>query len=194
MEERIWVERLRKGDKEVFSLLFTLYYKDFVLFAATLLEERVLCEDIVQSVFLKCWTDRERLAIETSLKSYFLKAIRNRCLDEIRHRRIVREHVSSVVSQNVLEDVDTENYILYADLESHLRKALAKLPVPCRKVFEMNRLQGLKHKEIAERLDVSVRTVEARLGKALELLGKYLKDFLPAIFVLILNNVIRLWK
>lgn len=188
------LERLRKGDKDIFSFLFTSYYKDFVLFAGTILQDRSICEDIVQSVFLRLWNDRERVVIETSLKSYFLKSIRNSCIDEIRHRYVIREHESFVMSGDLLDDVDTENYILYTDLADHLNEALAKLPANCREAFELNRFQGLKYKEIAEHLGVSVRTVEVRVGKALELLCLYLKDFLPALLFVLLNDVIDMWE
>lgn len=177
MEELHLLKDLKQGDKEAFSLLFRMYYKDLVLFGGTFLPDRLLCEDIVQSVFLKVWKDRGLLDIKTSLKSYLLKAVRNNCLDELRHREVRREHESYVLSTPGLEEVDTENYILYSDLSGHLQKALRKLPEACRIAFEMNRFEGLKYKEIAVRLQVSERTVEVRVGKALELLRIYLKEF-----------------
>ena len=73
--------------------------------------------------------------------------------------------------------MDTENYVLYSDLSSQLKNALNKLPEDCRIAFEMNRFEGLKYKEIANRLNVSERTIEVRIGKALGLLRKYLREF-----------------
>jgi RNA polymerase sigma-70 factor (ECF subfamily) len=104
--------------------------------------------------------------------------VRNACLDEIRHRNVVREHEAHVFSYDRQEDIDTENYILYSDLHRHLMEALRKVPDKLREAFEMNRFEGLKYKEIAEKLNVSERTVEVRIGKTLELLRTYLKDFL----------------
>ena len=78
-------------------------------------------------------------------------------------------------------DIDTENYILYSDLYDHLREALDKLPIACREAFEMSRFEQLKYKEIAVKLNVSERTVEVRVGKALGLLRHYLRDFLSAL-------------
>lgn len=177
MGEQQLVASLRQGHTAPFSLLFKTYYKDLVLFAGTFLPSRTVCEDIVQSVFTKLWSDHANLQIETSLKSYLLKAVQNRCLDEIRHQSVVREHESYFLSMNVLDDVDTENYILYSNLYDHLQKALATLPETYRTAFEMNRFEGLKYKEIANRLNVSERTVEVRIGKALELLRIQLKEF-----------------
>lgn len=165
-------------DAEIFALLFRTYYKDLVLFAGACIPEREICEDIVQSVFLRLWNERGELVIETSVKSYLLTSVRNACLDEIRHRNVVREHEAHVFSYDRQEDIDTENYILYSDLHRHLMEALRKVPDKLREAFEMNRFEGLKYKEIAEKLNVSERTVEVRIGKTLELLRTYLKDFL----------------
>jgi RNA polymerase sigma-70 factor (ECF subfamily) len=168
---------LKQGDTDIFSFLFRTYYKNLVLFGGSYIPDRAVCEDIVQSVFLKLWNERETLRIETSVKSYLLTAVRNACLDEIRHRNIVHEHESYIFASSQQEEIDTENYILYSDLHHHLMEALRKVPPKLREAFEMNRFEGLKYREIAARLNVSERTVEVRIGKALELLRTYLKDF-----------------
>ena len=177
MEEQYLIAGLRQGDSIAFSFLFKTFYKDLVLFGGTFLQDRVACEDIVQSVFMRLWNDRQTISIEKSVKSYLLKAVRNSCLDEIRHRHIIKEHESYVLSNNILDDMDTERYILYSNLQEHFQEALQALPEPYRVAFEMNRLENLKYKEIAEKLNVSERTVEVRIGKALELLRIELKEF-----------------
>ena len=170
---------LNEGNKEAFSLLFKAYYKDLVLFGGNFLPgDRDTCEDIVQSVFLKLWNDRRTIVIETSFKSYLLKAIRNACLDELRHRDVVHEHELHVQNTRLTDEMDTENYILYSDLQRHLQAALDKIPQPWREAFEMNRFEGLKYREIAERLQLSERAVEVRIAKAIDLLKKYMKEFL----------------
>jgi len=184
MEEIYLLDKLKQGDKKAFSMIFKTYYKDLVLFGGSFLPDRVTCEDIVQSVFMKLWNDHANLQIEISLKSYLLKAVQNSCLDEIRHQYVVRDHESYFLSTNVLDDIDTENYILYANLYDHLQKALQALPESYRVAFEMSRFEGLKYKEIADKLSVSERTVEVRIGKALELLRIQLKEFF-LLFVLL---------
>ncbi|MCD7937320.1 MAG: RNA polymerase sigma-70 factor [Tannerellaceae bacterium] len=176
-EESSLLAALKQGNKKAFSLLFKTYYRDMVLFGGSILPEQTVCEDIVQSVFLKLWNDHSALDIQSSLKAYLLKAVRNGCLDELRHRRIMDDHISSY-THSILEDIDTENYILYSDLLQQLTNALEKLPANYRRAFEMNRFEGLKYKEIADQLQVSERTVEVRISKALELLREHLKDFL----------------
>jgi RNA polymerase sigma-70 factor (ECF subfamily) len=178
-DERDRIDSLKNGNAHVFSVIFKTYYRDMALFGGTILPDRAACEDIVQSIFLKLWSERATLVIETSLKSYLLKAVRNACLDEIRHRNIVLEHESRTLSGNLPDGpADTENYILYSDLQKHLRQALERMPGTCRESFELNRFDGLKYREIAKKLNVSERTVEVRIGKAIDFLRKYLREFL----------------
>jgi RNA polymerase sigma-70 factor (family 1) len=186
-DEHFLIAELRKGNKKAFSLLFNKYYKDLVLFGGNFLPNQNLCEDIVQTVFLKLWRDRESLEIETSLKSFLLRSAQNNCLDELRHKGVVREHESYSMSFDLSENIDTENYVLFSNLQDQLEKAMAKLPKVCREAFEMNRLEGIRYREIAERLSVSERTVEVRMGKALRLLRQYLKEFLTVFFLIFVN-------
>jgi len=185
-EEHYLLEELRQSNREAFSLLFQKYYKDLVLFGGNFLHDKVRCEDIVQTVFLKLWTDRETLGIEISLKSFLLRSVRNGCLDELRHQQVVREYESYSEIFGDMDNLDTEQYILYSDLETHLNDSLDKLPAVCREAFEMNRFNGLKYKEIAQKLEVSERTVEVRIGKAIGLLRFHLKEFFVTIIVLLL--------
>jgi RNA polymerase sigma-70 factor (ECF subfamily) len=179
LDEQYLIAELKQGGKEAFSLLFKTYYKDMVLFGGNFLPDRAACEDIVQSIFLKLWSERATLLIDTSLKSYLLRAVRNACLDEIRHQNIRHEHENYVLSNNMYDDlVDTENYILYSDLQKHLDHALERIPTSYREAFEFNRFEGLKYREIAEKLNVSERTVEVRISKAIDLLRIYLREFL----------------
>ncbi|MDR0758393.1 MAG: RNA polymerase sigma-70 factor [Tannerella sp.] len=173
------IAALKEGNAQAFSLIFNAWYRDLVLFAGNCLAQQAACEDIVQSVFLKLWSERATLVIDTSLKSWLLRAVRNACLDEIRHRNVVFEHESYVLSSLRPDDlVDTENYVLYSELQRHLHRALERMPEAYREAFELNRFEGLKYREIAGKLNVSERTVEDRIGKAISFLRKYLREFL----------------
>ena len=178
MNDLMLLAELRKGNKEAFSILFTSYYKDLVLFGGNFLSDKMVCEDIVQSMFLNLWRDRASIEITTSLKSYLLTSVRNKCINEIQHRNIVQKHASDMMFNSVLDDIDTENYVLYSDLHTHFISSLQQIPEMYRIPFEMNRMQGLKYKEISVQLGVSERTIEVRIGIALEMLRSLLKDFL----------------
>lgn len=175
-QENFVLAALKQDSKEAFSLLFQTYYTDLVLFCGSFVKDKDFCEDVVQSIFLKLWHDRRTIQIETSIKSYLLKAVRNSCLDEYRHIEIVRKYETEYKS-SVLDNYDTDNYILYSDLFAHLTRALDKIPPLYKEAFVLNRFEGLKYREIAEKLDVSERTVEVRVSKTLDLLRKQLKDF-----------------
>lgn len=183
-EERLLAE-LKCGNESAFSILFDIYYRDLVLYCGRYIGVAAQCEDIVQNVFFRLWRDRNVIRIESSLKSYLLQAVRNHCFDEYRHRRSVRAHVSSIIDSPLVYNYETENYVLYSDLEDKLQELMDMLPEKYREVFTMNRFDNLKYREIAKRLNVSERTVEVRIGKALDYLRIHLKEFVFAILFLL---------
>ena len=162
----------------MFAEIFSVYYKDMVMFAFSFTHEIRDAEEIVQDVFVKLWEEHEKINITVSLKSYILKTIQNRCIDWHRHKKIVNNHSTYIIDNSPLYEYDTDNYILRSELEERIEKAIANLPEKFKESFEMNRFEGLKYKEIADKLNVSIRTVEVRISKALELLRKSLIDFL----------------
>ena len=185
--EKILVEKLKEGDKSAFSSLFKAYYSDLVMFATTFLKDLDSSEEIVEDVFLKLWEDREVIIVTTTLKSFLLKLIQNRCLDWLRHTKVINSHYELVISSSPLLECDTENYILRSEIERIVEKALDKIPEDISEPFRLNRYEGLKYKEIAERMHVSNRTVEVRIGKVLQVLRDELKDYLITFFILFTN-------
>ena len=185
--EKILVEKLKEGDKSAFSSLFTVYYSDLVMFANTILKDLDSSEEIVQDVFLKLWEDREVIIVTTTLKSFLLKLIQNRCLDWLRHAKVIHSHCESVMFSSPLLECDTENYILRSEIEKIVKKALDKIPIEIAEPFRLNRYEGLKYREIAEKMQVSNRTVEVRVAKVLQILRNELKDYLITFLLLIVN-------
>lgn len=185
-EQNLLIE-LKRGNKEAFTLLFRKYYKDLVLFGGSILRDRVKCEDIVQNIFLKLWTERESIEIEKSLKSFLIRSVQNSCLDELRHKQVVRDHELYVQTFNYFDCLDTENYVLFSELQDKLAVALEVIPKTYREAFQMNRFEGLKYKEIAEKLQVSERTVEVRISKAISMLRDHLKEY--SLIILALLNL-----
>lgn len=176
--------RLKENNHRSYSILFQAYYRDMVLFAGSMIQDRSTCEDIVQNIFLKLWSERNNLTIETSLKSYLIKATRNSCIDHIRHRKIVDNYVSEFFSVN--NNYTTEEYILHSDLYRHLQEAISRLPEKPREALILSRFKDMKYKDIAKKLNVAERTVEDRISKALSQLRIDLKDFLLFIYLLFL--------
>lgn len=176
--------RLKENNHKSYSILFQTYYKDMVLFAGSIVQDRAMCEDIVQNIFLKLWSERNNLTIETSLKSYLIRATRNSCIDHIRHRKIVDNYVSEFF--NVNNNYTTEEYVLHSDLYRHLQDAISRLPEKPREAFILSRFKDMKYKDIAKMLNVAERTVEDRISKALSQLRVDLKDFLLFFYLLFL--------
>lgn len=178
MVEKVLLNSLIGGDKEAFSTIFSAYYRDMVTFALSFTHEPDTAEEIVQETFVKLWEEHLNLKINESLKSYLLKSVQNRCIDWFRHKKVRQIHMNEVINNSVLFEYDTDNYMLRSELEGQIKKALLLIPDDYKEAFQMNRDEGLKYQEIAEKLNVSVRTIEVRISKALHLLREQLKDYL----------------
>lgn len=176
--EQFLIERLKAGDPDSFSDIFSAYYKDLVFFAYSFTRELPVAEDIVQDTFVKLWEDHEKQNVTVSLKSILLKSVQNKCIDWHRHRKTVDNHSSYIINSAPLFEYNTDNYLLISEMEEMLEKTLAELPEKIREPYQLHRFEGLKYHEIAIKLNISVRTVEVRISKALELLRKGLVDFL----------------
>jgi len=176
--EKILITKLRQGDSGAFSDIFSAYYRDLAMFAFSFTREWSTAEEIVQETFMKLWEDHEKLNVRTSLKSLLLKSVQNRFIDLHRHKKIVDIHSSYVINNSPLFEWETDNYVLISELEKNIEQAIDALPIKLRETYIMNRIEGLKYQEIATKLNVSVRTIEVRISKALELLRIDLRDFL----------------
>lgn len=176
--EEILISKLNIGDYPAFTYIFSAYYKDLVIFASKYTNDYDNAEEIVQDIFVKLWEEHKSVNIKRSLKSYLLKSVQNRCIDWCRHMKIKQKHCEYILENLPLYIHDTENYILYSELHEKVQDTIRLLPHQISEVFCMNRQQGLKYQEIADRLGISIRTVEVRIGKALSLLRQYLKDYI----------------
>ena len=175
--EQLLIQKLKFGDTDAFSDIFSGYYKDLVFFAYSFTREQQVAEDMVQDTFVRLWEDREQINVTVSLKSILLKTIQNKCIDWHRHRKIVGNHSSYIIHHSPVYEYNTDSYLVRSEMEGVIEKALAQLPEKVREAYELHRFEGLKYKEIAARQDVSIRTVEVRISQALELLRTSLIDF-----------------
>lgn len=165
-DEQLLLE-LSRGNHDAFTVIFRRYYADLVIFCCQFISRRDVCQDIVQSIFLKLWEMHDTIAIDTSLKSYLIRTAQNMCLNEIKHRKVKHQYSSEILS-TLPYDVDnrTIDTILYSDLCHLLDKTVERMPDKERRVWNMSRTLGLKNNEIAQILGVSLRTVEQRLSTA----------------------------
>lgn len=174
-------------DDRAFEQLFKAHYRALHAYAAVMLQDDAAAEEIVQQLFLRLWEKRGQLDVQTSVKAYLYKCVHNDSLNYIKHLKIRARYQEHAVytAQPAAKASDKAEL---GELEKRLGQALNELPQQCRTIFQLSRFEELKYREIADRLDLSVKTVENQMGKALKLLRVKLADFLPLIVWLLYNR------
>lgn len=178
------LEALRDGDITVFEMQFKTYYQPLCHYAYTFVQDKDEAEEIVQSTFMSFWEKKEGIEIRTSSKSYLYSMVRNACLNVIKHEKIKLKHANEelAIAERAHESVSQK--VMANELELHIQQALEKLPEQCRLIFKLSRFEELKYAEIADQLNLSIKTVENQMGKALKIMREQLKDYLPLIIIL----------
>ena len=175
-----FTQLLKRGNVEAFKKVFTTYYSLLYHYAFTIIPEEAIAEEIVQNVFFKLWLKKDKLEILHSVKAYLYKSIHNECMDQLKKRRYRGLFISHMVNnnKNLVSGEDAGRKVEMNELEKELRKALNDLPNDCRTIFQLSRFEGLKYRQIADQLGLSIKTVEAQMGKALKRLRVSLAEFL----------------
>ena len=179
MDEIHLLERIRAGDSDAFDAVFRANYAALVGSAERILGRRDVAEEIVQDVMLELWRRRETLAVEDSLRGYLFRATRNRSLNHLRHGAIEKRAEPELAANRAESGSSAHAALVEEEIEVAVKRAVADLPARCREVFELSRVHGLRYSEIATTLGISVKTVEAQMGKALRILRERLAQWLP---------------
>jgi RNA polymerase sigma-70 factor (ECF subfamily) len=183
LPEQLQSKALSEGDITQFEMLFRTYYQPLCHYAYTFLQDREDAEEIVQSTFLLVWERRETLSIRTSVKPYLYAMVRNACLNVLKHNKVKERHAGEEIATADTSHDAVMHAITSNELEHRIRLALEALPDQCRIVFKLSRFEELRYSEIAEQLNISIKTVENHMGKALRIMREQLKDYLPLVFV-----------
>lgn len=138
-------------------------------------------EEMVQDVFVKIWENAPRLQIETSLLSYLYSSVRNACLNYLKHEKIKKKHEQETLQENNISE-STESPVNFNFFKVLLAQTIGLLPEKCRQIFEMAKFEGLSYEEIAEYLQVSVKTVENQMGIALKKLRENMTPYMNQIY------------
>ncbi len=173
-EDIILVERLRNGDTRAFEQLFKPYYERLCLFANRFIDNMPAAEEIVADAYAALWEKRTTILISISFRAYIYRAVHNRCLNYIKHKRIEREYIDYLL-QNYLPADDYSDSGREEELEKEVEDAIESLPDKCRQIFKMSRYDHLRYREIASKLDLSPKTVERQMVIALEKLRRQLR-------------------
>ncbi|MFA5819757.1 MAG: RNA polymerase sigma-70 factor [Bacteroidales bacterium] len=181
--------RIKLGDEQAFELLFRKYYVRLCVFAKKFLNDPEEAHDIVQDVFVKIWEGRDEIDPEDSLKSYVFKIAQNLSLNKLRRKKVESRYIEIYKLVYIeQQEFSAHESLLTRELEKNITHSIGKLPAECRKVFELSRIEGLKYREIADTLHISVKTVEAQMSKALQSLRIELSDYLTLLLIALISN------
>jgi RNA polymerase sigma-70 factor (ECF subfamily) len=183
-----WIE-LKEGDVNAFEMFFKTWYQPLCNYAYTFIQDKDEAEEIVQSAFLSVWEKRETIDIKTSLKSYLYTMVRNTSLNVIKHEKIKQKYVGEALALEERAHDGVAQTVLSAELESKIQEAIEALPEQCRLVFKLSRFEELKYAEIAAQLEISIKTVENHMGKALKIMREQLKEYLPVLIAFLMTII-----
>lgn len=183
LSEQEIIGAIREGNERIFEETFRKYYQSLCNYANSILKEMDEAEEVVQNLFLSIWEKRSDLEISISLKSYLYRAVHNHCLNRIKHLKVREEYQQYAVNFYDASYESVSQTVMKNELETKIEEAIKKLPEQCRLIFRMSRFEELKYHEIAEQLELSPKTVENQIGKALKILRVELAEYLPLIII-----------
>lgn len=189
-------DQIKSGDQKALELLFAIYFPRLNDFARNVVKDDVISQDIVQEVFVKVWEKRAEIE-SINLEAFLFRLVRNRCIDYIKHLKVVQNRMNEIKLDSKYEElyridfVGDEPYVLIEqELTQKIEKTIQSLPERCREVFILSRLDGLKNREIAEKLGINVKNVERHLSRAMQSFHENFRDELPiALVVLVLKSL-----
>ncbi len=173
-EERSLILRLIEGDEDAFCELYATYKNRLIYFAMRFLKSREYAEDVFQDAFTVVWQSRRFINPDASFSSYLYTIMRNRILNQLRNSANEEKLKESILSQALDYTEDTKREVMLNDLKSLISHALQQLTPRQREIFEMSREAQLSHKEIADKLGISVNTVQEHISISLKLIRTYL--------------------
>ncbi|SHE63435.1 RNA polymerase sigma-70 factor, ECF subfamily [Fodinibius roseus] len=178
-----WVEALNHGDSSAFEQLFAKYYSRLSRFAYRYVQSETVAESLTQEVFVNVWKQRDQLDPGRNIRSFLYQSVRNEALDYIEHKKIVRDKLSRL---KVTRDTVTHPENSSLDKQkfwSLVQEQIENLPPKTRRIYKLSRKDGLTYNEIADVLDISPKTVEYHITKALEMLRQELENSLSALYL-----------
>jgi len=169
-------------DQQLFEQLFKKYFVQLTNFAKSYVKDEDIAKELVQDAFINLWQKKEDIDKDKSIKSYLYTTVKNRSLNYIRdNKKYKNEYLDIELEKS--NDFSVSDIISSEELQTQITASISNLPNKCRMIFEMSRFEDLKYKEIAEKLNLSIKTIENQIGKALKILRKDLKEYLPFLFL-----------
>lgn len=183
---------IRSGDEQVFEKLFKDQYPILCGYARKYLDDVDQAEEIVQEMFFNFWQKREKMEINISIEAYLFRSVRNSCLNYLKHLKIREEYRLATNHEIRKKEQEVHDNVVTLELQARIDQVIDQLPPERKKIFKMSRYEELKYKEIAEKLNLSIKTVEAQMGKALKYLRLHLSDYLSLFIILTVEILINI--
>ncbi|MDO5664334.1 MAG: RNA polymerase sigma-70 factor [Bacteroidia bacterium] len=182
----VLLKEIKKGNVQAFEQTYKRYYYRLKGFAMNFITNADEVDDIIQECFLIVWEKRENLAV-ISLPSLLFKIVRNSCLNHLKHASVVNKHIEKYYPISEMEErlyyadfgLDASQKLLYDELNEQVDSVMQQLPQRCKEVFVLSRENGLKNREIAQKLEISTTAVEKHIRKALSMFTFHLKEKYP---------------
>jgi RNA polymerase sigma-70 factor, ECF subfamily len=182
------IHGIRQGDKEVFKTIFKIYYQRIKLYAISYVGDPDAAEDIVQDLFFHLWEKRHELEIVTSFSAYLYKAIHNRCIQYLRHKKVVARyenlHLLKIKEAEILNQCESD--FTFKEIEEIKERIFNNLTPKTKNIFQLSRIDHKNNKEIANVLDINIKTVEYHISKALKSFQLALRDYILLILTFLL--------
>ncbi len=200
-DDRYLLDALKRDDEGAFEYLFKTYYPRLYGYAVRFTEDDEITRDIIQESFIKVWEKRQLLTA-VSLSSLLFTMVRNACLNHLKHRAIVGRYqmtyLANVRGEERLYHIDfqfdSDKELLYEEMQQQIGTVMAGLPERSREIFAMSRFEGLKNREIAEKLGISTTAVEKHISKAIRRFSEHFREIYPHdIYIMVLGWVIALY-
>lgn len=183
----VWKD-IKRGDSNAFQTLFHLHYKPLCYYTLQFTKNMPEAEDIVQEVFVKLWTRRDTIEIKTSLKAYLYRSSHNAYIDQFRKQKLKEELLDTLKKEALSNPLEEDNSVLN-EKNDKIKTLIDALPPRCKKILLLNKYDGYKHREIAEKLGISIKTVEKQLGTAFKKIREGFND--DGLFLILIKRVLK---
>jgi RNA polymerase sigma-70 factor (ECF subfamily) len=186
------LHNIKSGDEQAFEQLFRAQYPVLCGYARKYINDLDQAEEIVQEMFFNFWQKKEKLEINISVEAYLFRSVRNSCLNYLKHLKIREEHRLATTQEIKKKEQEVHDNVVALELQEKIESVIEQLPPERKKIFKMSRYEELKYKEIAEKLNLSVKTVEVQMSKALKYLRQHLSEYMSVAIIMILEILINI--